>query len=101
MVQKIALWNGSLTLKQNQKNLRTFGVSYPNMQLLAESYGLDYVREHVGRRAGPLYKQVDRALKMRESGLTLEEIGKVYNVSRQRVDQVLKKHKLKGEKNEK
>lgn len=95
-VQMISLWDEEATLGKNRKNLRSFGVEYIHMQTLAKSYGLKRARMHPGRKSGPLQEQAERALEMMEKGgLTLQEIGKVYGVSRQRVEQVFKKHKIK------
>lgn len=83
----INLWESSLSLKENSTNL---GISYTQALTLAREYSLGYVR-HKDARLLRLVK-IEVISFLRQKGFTLQDIGRLYRVSRQRIEQLLEKN---------
>jgi len=72
---------------------RLFGVSRPYVSVLAQSVGLKFSKTW-GRKLGESdQRRVEEMAALYKAGYTLERIGAQYGITRERVRQVLTKHK--------
>ena len=82
-VARLMRWNGKLSTRQNMRNLKIGAVQIYRMKQI---FGLKCAN---GR--DPIVRINRKRVKaMRSIGLTLQEIGRLYGVSRQRIEQISK-----------
>ena len=88
----IAKWNPKLTLEENGKKL---GVNYARASQIANSYGLSWTKHYKGGyeavvTAKSFQANIRMQMKsMRDVGVTLDKISKIYGITRERVRQIL------------
>ena len=87
----IMLWDASLTLDDNANNI---GVTLQVATTVAREYNLSFVRRTKGGHNTEIVQMLIEAL--REKGETLEAIGEKLSISRQAVEQRLKKSATPG-----
>ena len=85
-------WNPKLTLEENGKKL---GVNYARASQIANSYGLSWTKHYKGGyeavvTAKSFQANIRMQMKsMRDVGVTLDKISKIYGITRERVRQIL------------
>jgi len=83
-------WDADLSVEENAKKLN---ISNGYAWNLRAKFGLSYTRVYKNfvKKVGPKKQdeRIERIKKLRQEGLTLEQIGYIYNISKERVRQLI------------
>jgi hypothetical protein len=84
VIKRLMLWDEKETLTINSKKLK---ISYFGASALSRRFNLEYVKEKNHTRY--IDSRGSEIKKLRKMGLTFSQIGRIYQVSRQRIEQIL------------